>query len=305
MKIKVTIGVCLRNCEKEVKQIIDQIVDQDFPHEHMEVIFVEEGSYDGTLYSILENAPKLTIKHKIFHQKWRGLGYSRNLVAENSQGEYIAWIDDGTIIPKDYIKKQIEFMDKNPEVGIVRGTMSHYSGSSRIASLENMGQLVFSHKYAGENKTKLPAAGGAIYRTRAAKQVGGFDVNITGAAEDSDVSYRILLAGWQIYITPIEFSTKYDISLRKIWRKNLWYGYGTHYFIHKHKYFGNMAYRITPLAGFVQGICLSFDAYRLTRKKIAFILPIYTCIKMASFFLGFLNSHVDSYGHTNEQLSTK
>ena len=302
MKIKVTIGVCLRNCEKEVEKIIDRLAEQDFPHENMEIIFVEDGSFDGTLSSILKNASKLDIKHKILPQVWRGLGYSRNLVSKHSQGKYIVWVDDGTLVPKDYIKKQIEFMDKNPKVGIVRGTIGLYVGSSHVASLENMGQLVFSHKYAGKNETKLPGAGGSVYRAKAVKQVRGFDENIKGATEDSDIVYRILLAGWQIYITPIKFSINYDESFRKIWRKNLWYGHGTHYFIHKHKFFGDMAYRITPLAGFLQGIFVSFSAYKLTRKKTAFLLPIYTSIKMSAFFWGFINSHLESYGHNRESV---
>ena len=62
MEIKVTIGVCLRNCEKEVKRIVDLITNQDFPHERMTVIFVEEGSCDGTLSSIMKYSSGLNIK---------------------------------------------------------------------------------------------------------------------------------------------------------------------------------------------------------------------------------------------------
>lgn len=60
MKPKVTVGICVRNCENYIKDAINSILDQDFPHEFMELIFADDGSEDNTfsicgIYSAINN----------------------------------------------------------------------------------------------------------------------------------------------------------------------------------------------------------------------------------------------------------
>jgi glycosyltransferase involved in cell wall biosynthesis len=261
----------------------------------MEVIFVDDGSEDNTLFEILKYAPRMNMKYTAYHHEWKGLGYSRNVVLKNAQGDYIVWVDDGTIIPKDYVRKQVEFMEKHPDVGIARGIIGAYSGSNCVATLENMIQLAFSHKYAGKVTTKLPGAGGSIYRVKAAKHAGGFNESIQGAAEDTEIAHRILLAGWQIHITQANFFIDYNENLKKVWDKSFRYGYGSHFILHEHKKLREILYKSTPLAGFIEGIFASCAAYKFTHKKIAFLLPIYFFVKRIFWCLGFTKSHIDSY----------
>ena len=295
--IQVSIGVCVRNCEKDLAQITDRIYSQDFPHEKMEIIFVDDGSEDNTLSEIFRIAPQLNISFRVYHHTWKGLGFTRNVVLANAQGEYIVWVDDGTIIPKEYVKKHIEFMEKNPNVGIVRGFIGGYSGSNRVATLENMVHLSFSYKYAGKATTKLPGASGSVYRTKAARQAGGFQTNIRGAGEDTDISYRIQQGGWQIFITNRVFLIDYNTKFKQVWKKSLWYGYGAHFTLHKHRELSDIFYKSTPIAGIMEGVLSSFPAYRITRKKIAFLLPILFFIKRIAWNIGFVKSHLDEYGH--------
>ena len=299
MTIQVTIGICMRNCEKDIDRIVENVSGQDFPHENIEVIFVDDGSEDNTLSSILKSSPRLNMKCKVFHHKWRGLGYSRNVVLRKAEGKYIIWIDDGIIISKNYIQQNVDFLEKNSNVGITKGVVDVYVGSNSIATLENMISLVFYYRFAGKFTTKMPGTGGSVYRVNAARQVGGFDENIQGANEDTDISFRMLLAGWRVYIVHAKFSIIYNERFKNVWTKNLWYGYGSHFILHKHRDLGNILYKSTPVAGFLEGIFCSYSAYKLTNKKIAFLLPLFLSIKRLAFFLGFVKSHFDSYGHSN------
>jgi len=233
----------------------------------------------------------------VFHHSWKGLGYSRNVVIDNASGDYIVWVDDGTIIPKNYVRKHVEFLKRNPNVGIVRGYIGTYKGQNRISTLENMIHLAFSNKYAGTSTTKLPGASGSIYRIRAVQQVGGFQKDIRGAGEDTDVAYRILKAGWKIFITKTGFLIDYNTNFRQVWKKNFWYGYGAHFTIHKHNELRDMLYKSTPIAGFVEGLLVFSPAYKTTRKKIALFLPIFYFVKKVAWNIGFVNSHFDLYGH--------
>ena len=297
MTVEVTIGVCLKNGGKAIVQIADRIKAQDFPHGKMELLFVDDGSDDNTLSVISQVAPGLNMNYKVFHHSWKGLGYSRNVVIDYASGDYIVWVDDGTIIPKNYVRKHVEFLKRNPNVGIVRGYIGTYKGQNRISTLENMIHLAFSNKYAGTSTTKLPGASGSIYRIRAVQQVGGFQKDIRGAGEDTDVAYRILKAGWKIFITKTGFLIDYNTNFRQVWKKNFWYGYGAHFTIHKHNELRDMLYKSTPIAGFVEGLLVFSPAYKTTRKKIALFLPIFYFVKKIAWNIGFVNSHFDLYGH--------
>jgi glycosyltransferase involved in cell wall biosynthesis len=298
--IKVTIGVCVRNCENEVREIIDRILNQDFPHEEMEVIFVDDGSQDNTLSTIQGHTPTLDMDYAIYHHEWKGLGYSRNVVLNNAKGDYIVWVDDGTMIPKDYVRRNVEFMENYPNAGIARGITGVYSGPSCVAALENMVALTFYNKNIGA-VSRLPGTGGAIYRTVAARNVNGFNENIRGATEDIEIAYRMVSAGWQIYMTPVKLFLEYNEDMKRVWNKSFWYGYGSHFSLHKHKGLSEILYKSTPLAGFLQGVIVYSFAYRETRKKIAFLLPLFFSIKRSAFCLGFAKGHFDSYGHFNNQ----
>lgn len=298
MKIEITVGVCLRNCEKDVNAIIDRISTQDYPHENMEVLFVEEGSIDGTLSKLTQYAPKMGINYKVFHHNWKGLGFSRNVISKNARGSYILWVDDGTLIPCNYLRQQVEFMKTRSDVGITTGILEFIYGLNCVGTLENMGEVVYSHRNIEEYTTRMPAAGGSIYRVKAIQDVGGFDENIQGATEDTDIAYRIMLAGWKICISKITYSRDFSDKLRRIWDRSVWYGYGAHYLLQKHKELRSALYKSIPLAGLLEGLLISVPAYRLTNKKLAFLMPIFIFMKRLAWSIGYVKSHVDSYGHS-------
>ena len=49
MKPKVTVGMCVKNCAATIKEAIESVLNQDFPHELMELIIVDGNSEDETL----------------------------------------------------------------------------------------------------------------------------------------------------------------------------------------------------------------------------------------------------------------
>ena len=295
MNTKVTVGICARNCAQDIERIVDLICSQDFNHERIEVIFIDDGSDDKTLSLIFKHAPRLNMNYRVYHQKWKGLGFSRNVVLKNAKGDYIVWVDDGTIISKNYIRKHVKFMDQHHTVGIAKGIINAYNGSNLWAFLENAVHLSVSAEYKGKFTRKLPGTGGSVYRVLAANQVGGFDERIYGATEDMDIAYRMLKAGWRIYKTNLIFQITYNEKFVEVWNKNYWYGYGAHSTLHKHKELSDILYKSTPFAGLIEGLYISFPAYKLTSKKIAFLLPIYFSIKRVAFCLGFIKSHLDTY----------
>ena len=292
MKVKVTVGVCVRNGATTIRESIESIIYQDYPHELMEVIFVDDGSEDETLSIIRSYVLKMDMYVKVFHQEWKGLGPSRNVVVNNASGEYIVWVDADMILPKDHVRKQVEFMEKNPKMGIGKARHGVLPGQNLVATLENIPSIVCDSRVEAPI-SKLPGTGGSIYRIDAVRQVGGFDNRLFSVGEDQDVAYRIMCANWLIKISDAYFFERREESWNTLWRKYLWYGYGNYFLYQKNKKIFRL-YKMIPPSGFLAGISYSFSAYRITGLKVVFLVPLQFVFKSAAWCLGFFLGHLDS-----------
>ncbi|RLI39497.1 hypothetical protein DRO69_14200, partial [Candidatus Bathyarchaeota archaeon] len=135
MKPKVTIGICVKNAETTIKEAIESILNQDFPPELVELIIVDGCSSDKTLSIVKDCLRGAKFRTKIFTEKG-GLGWQRQIVVENAEGDYILWVDADMILPKDHIKRQVDFMEKNPKVGIAKGIESLKNVKGVLPTLE-------------------------------------------------------------------------------------------------------------------------------------------------------------------------
>jgi glycosyltransferase involved in cell wall biosynthesis len=298
MKPVVTVGICVRNCEATVKEAIDSIIDQDFPHELMEVIFVDDGSEDKTLSVILDSVSMMDTEVKVFHSEWKGLGWARNMVVNNAEGEYLIWVDGDMTLPSDHIRKQVEFIDRNPTVGIAKAKHGMRPGEKIVAALENIAYMTVDSEYGGKATSKLPGTGGAIFRVEAVKQVRGFDEHITGVGEDTDVAYRIREAGWSIYMgTQTVFYERRMKTWKGLWDKYFLYGRNIFGVYRRNRNIFSLP-KMVPPAALMTGFLYAIGAYKLTRRKVVFLLPFHFVFKMTAWYLGFVRSQTDSLRHT-------
>lgn len=300
----VTIGVCVRNAELTIKEAIESIIHQDYSKNRLEVAFVDDGSEDSTLPIILDYVSNMDMQTKVCYGRRRGLGAARQAVVDNAKSNYIVWVDAGLSLSKDYVRKQVRFMEKNPKVGIAKGRYGISTEKNIVATLENIGDFIQFWRDAGDfvhsgrETSKLPGTGGSIYRVRAIKQVGGFDKEIKGACEDTDIAWKIKAAGWLICVTGAIFHKRRQGTWIDLWDRYFWYGYGLHYVLHKYGYKGIFSpLKMVPPTSFIEGLLYSTVAYKLTRRKIVFLLPFEFGFKRAAVCLGFTKSHIDSYGH--------
>jgi len=305
MKPTVTLGVCVKNCEGIVKEAINSIIDQSFPHECMEVIFMDDGSEDGTLSVILDSVSRMDMQVKVYHTEWGGLGPARNTVVDNASGEFIVWVDGDMILPKDFVKKQVESMEQNPTVGIAKGKYGMCC-INLVSFLESADYEVRDFKSKGKVAPNLAlGTGGSIYRIKALRQVGGFDESIKGVGEDVEVEYRIRSAGWLLYMTEAVFYERRRETWGALWDEYSWQGYSLHYLSHKNRGIPAL-YEMVPPVGLLRltlrGILHSIIAYKLTRRKAVFLLPLQCIFKMTAWCLGFLKSHMDSNGHAFREI---
>lgn len=289
----VTVGICVRNSEKTIAMAIRSIASQDYPHNLIEIIIVDDGSEDHTLSIIKSYLPHLDISVMLFERQWGGLGSARNLVVRNARGKYIIWLDGDMILPVDHIKKQVEFMEKNPQVGIAKARYANHPEENLVGFLENAAYQAVDFKYSGVTYRSL-GAGGSIYRVDAVKQIGGFNENIKGAGEDLDIEYRLRKKGWLLFLgTQAFFYERRRKSWHELWKEGYWHGYKLHLIYKMHPNFISL-YKLSPFGGLVAGLLYSKIAYKIHNKKRVFLLPVQYSFKRLAFFVGFAIGQIKS-----------
>jgi glycosyltransferase involved in cell wall biosynthesis len=298
MKPKITIGVCVKDSEKYIAEAILSISSQDFPHELLEVIFVDDGSKDKTFSIIKRHAQQIDMRVKVFRQTWKGLGAARNIVVDNAEGDYILWVDGDMTLSSDYIRRQVEFMEKNPKVGIAKGIYALTPGPNCLATLEIYSRAVskmVDFNYKNQTRAKSMGTGGCIYRTRAIKQAGGFDIGLTGYGEDFDAEYKIRSAGWVLSTTNAYFRDyeRHGLTSQELWTRYLRRGHDSYYFQHKNKDLLRIYSMLPPIA-FATGLLHSFKVYKLTGQSTAFLLPLHYTLKNTAWTVGYIKTRMNA-----------
>ncbi|MCW4048004.1 MAG: glycosyltransferase [Candidatus Bathyarchaeota archaeon] len=293
-KPKITVGMCLKNSELTVKEALDSVLNQDFPHELIEIIIVDGYSRDKTLEIVRGSIGNADIQTKIFQEN-QGLGKARQMVVDEALGDYIVWVDGDMVLSKEFLRKQFEFMNRNLDAGIAKGKYGvnlNRCHESLVAALENVEFLVHTMSE-GKTSAKSLGASGCIYRTEAIRGVGGFDTSIKGAGEDNDVEYRMRVSGWSIYITAALFYEKRRQTWSALWQEYFWHGYGWPSLLRKNRASVDLLKFLPPVAVMAEFLRLP-KAYFLTRQKKVLLLPLHYAFKRTAWILGLIRSHLNT-----------
>jgi glycosyltransferase involved in cell wall biosynthesis len=294
----VTLGFCVKDVEDTVKDAIDSILNQDFPHELMELIVVEGCSSDRTLSIVKQKLSNSDIDYRIFCER-SGLGTARQMIVDRASGKYIVWVDGDMVLSRSFVGDQVAFMENNPSVAIAGGRYGLHMGKGIVPDLENVVYAVDS-VYGKKKASKfgyLQGTEGAIYRVVAVRDCGGFDTQIKGAAEDTELTYRLMSRGWGVKVAAGIFIESTRKSVRSLWNQYFWYGYGGHFIFHKDTNMLDL-WKMTPMVGFVSGLIRCSDAYKLTHQAKVFLLPSHYTFKRLAWLSGFIKGHFDGYGHS-------
>lgn len=289
----VTIGICAKNNASTLPAAIESIIGQDFPQELMEIIFVNDGSEDATLSIMDDYVSRIDISAKVFSTEWRGLGPARNTVVDTASGKYIIWLDGDMTFPFDHVRKQVEFMERNPNLAIGKSKLSKIVAKNVAVYLELLPKIVDDAKSCESERRglKFPGTGGAIYRVEAIRQVGGFDNCLRGAGEDQEAAYRLSAAGWLFAQSPTFCCEVREGKWNSLWNRYFWRGQGSYYLYRKNRKIFSVS-KMNPIAGFISGLLQISAAYRKTGNKYVFLLPIHISFKMTAWSLGFLKASV-------------
>jgi glycosyltransferase involved in cell wall biosynthesis len=117
---RVSVIIPSYNHAKYVSDAIQSVLDQTY--QDFEIVITDDGSTDGTVNEIRKfKDPR--IKLFTFEENQGAPVASSNCVVHSS-GEYIAMLSSDDIFLPDKLRKQVEFLDENPDIWAVFGYAS-------------------------------------------------------------------------------------------------------------------------------------------------------------------------------------
>jgi len=285
---EVTIGMCIKNSGATIKEAIQSVLNQDFPHELIEIIIVDGHSRDQTLGIVRSISQRSDIRIEIYCEN-EGLGRARQIVVDKARGKYIVWVDGDMILSRDFVKKQVEFMEHFPDAGAAKGKYGILIDvTNLVAFLEDVAFMLNTVRER-EAVDNVLATSGCIYRVRAIREVGGFDPCLRGVGEDMDAESRLRDFRWKLYISSAMFQEIRRQSWSALWNEYFWHGQGAGRLFEKNRYAFSL-YKMFPPVALAREVLRVPAAYKLTREKRVLFLPFHYIFKRVAWSVGFVKA---------------
>lgn len=109
---KLSILIPAYNADKYLKDCLDSILGQDAMSNDIEVLILNDGSTDGTLDIINDYDSHYSMLRSISREN-KGIGFTRNELIDNAEGEYLWFIDADDWIEKGAIAKILNALNSN------------------------------------------------------------------------------------------------------------------------------------------------------------------------------------------------
>lgn len=188
---------------KTLETLFGETKDIDF-----KLYVLDNGSSDGTPEFIEKNYPDVTV---IRSGKNVGFGAGHNIIINQVESKYHAVINPDIVLTQNVVKKMADYMDDNPNIGLLSPRICFPDGRDQILGKRNphLKYLVASRLRGDEpgkllkeyamldcdlsKPTEIENATGCFMfiRTDILKSIGGFDDGFFMYFEDADLARRI------------------------------------------------------------------------------------------------------------------
>lgn len=119
MNMKISVAIVTRNREKFLKECITSLFAQTVPPD--ELLIIDNNSSDNTKKVTKRLTKKAPFRIRYFLEKHVGYAYGYNSGLENSENNWIIFIDDDCIASPDWLKKYLEEIAKFPKTAAFLG----------------------------------------------------------------------------------------------------------------------------------------------------------------------------------------
>jgi GT2 family glycosyltransferase len=208
----VSVVVVNYNGKEYVESCVASVLGSTYAN--LEVIVIDNGSTDGSvehlngLYGAEGRFRAVELDSNM------GPAYARNRAVDTATGKYIAFLDNDTETEPGWLEPLVEAMEEDPTIGACQCKLLLMNQRDRIDYvgdyMSNLGFLI-QRVPGGEidtgqadSRVEILSAksAGMCMRAEAFREAGGFDEDYFIYVEETDLGWRVWLAGYRIIFVP-------------------------------------------------------------------------------------------------------
>lgn len=205
---RVTIQLPLYNEQNVVEQLIEAVSKMDYPHDRLQIQVLDDSTDDTTAVcaAVVSRYRAMGLPIELHHRTNRQ-GYKAGALEEGldtATGEFVAVFDADFLPPADFLRRTIHYFT-DPKVGVVQTrwgyTNRDFNLLTEVQALLLDAHFVLEHgsRYATGAFFNFNGTAGILRKTMI-RDAGGWQHDTL--TEDSDLSYRAQMNGWQFVYLP-------------------------------------------------------------------------------------------------------
>lgn len=224
-QVKLSVIAVGRNESLHIERCLQSLIKGTKRFSDHEILYIDSASSDNTV----ETAKKFPIKIYQLKPDWPlSASAGRYIGCLHARGDYLFFIDGDTILYHNWLEKGVSYLQENPDVGAVAGSVHE------IFENETGQQVGFmKHRYGHQNtpREEKTMGGIALYRRSILNQVGTFNPFLA-ADEEPELGFRIRRAGYKLIRLPDTMAITYGPerqTFRELFRRyhSKLFAYGT------------------------------------------------------------------------------
>ena len=204
--MKVSIIITARNEEKYLPMLFEDILNQTFPLQNIEVVLMDSNSTDNTrlvMEEFKKNNETLSVQIVTNERQIQAAGFNEGV--KHATGDVVLKIDAHSRIPADFFQKNVDEILAGAYVcGGNRPTVvdsaDDFSKTLHIVEESALGSSIANYRKS-DVKRKVNSIFHGMYRKEVFDKVGLADERLL-RTEDNEFHYRVRKAGYDIIFNP-------------------------------------------------------------------------------------------------------
>ena len=204
--MKVSIIITARNEEKYLPMLFEDILNQTFPLQNIEVVLMDSNSTDNTrlvMEEFKKNNEILSVQIVTNERQIQAAGFNEGV--KHATGDVVLKIDAHSRIPADFVQKNVDEILAGAYVcGGNRPTVvdsaDDFSKTLHIVEESALGSSIANYRKSNV-KRKVNSIFHGMYRKEVFDKVGLADERLL-RTEDNEFHYRVRKAGYDIIFNP-------------------------------------------------------------------------------------------------------
>jgi GT2 family glycosyltransferase len=199
------------NGRAHLDHFLQSVLAQDYSHDSLEVIVVDNGSADGSVDFLRAEHPEVRV---LANDENVGFARANNQAAETARGHYLALLNNDMRLEPSWVRRMVACLEEAPSDVVCAGSLIlNWDGSlidfggATLAfngiGFQKHAQTPLDTGRLARPEAMLFACGGALMVERDVYlETGGFDEDYFAYLEDVDFGWRLWVLGFRVFFCP-------------------------------------------------------------------------------------------------------